>query len=116
MGCNILLDKIPPDARISIIDGGIARPQSEVRRAYRHLRPLKSLRVETRGWTLDVLNSVHAIGSREFSLADVYAHSEALAKLHPKNAHVREKIRQQLQVLRALGLIEFLGGGDYRLR
>jgi len=29
---------------------------------------------------------------------------------------VRDKIRQQLQILRDLGFVEFLGGGDYRLR
>jgi hypothetical protein len=27
---------------------------------------------------------------------------------------VRDKIRQQLQVLRDLGFVEFLGGGRYR--
>jgi type II restriction enzyme len=37
-----------------------------------------------------------------------------LQKLHPANRHVRDKIRQQLQVLRDLGLIEFLGRGGYR--
>ena len=31
------------------------------------------------------------------------------------NAHVRDKIRQQLQVLRDLGLLTFLGSGFYRL-
>jgi type II restriction enzyme len=34
--------------------------------------------------------------------------------LHPENRHVRDKLRQQLQVLRDLGLIEFLGRGRYR--
>jgi type II restriction enzyme len=34
--------------------------------------------------------------------------------LHPDNRHVRDKIRQQLQVLRNLGLVEFLGRGRYR--
>jgi type II restriction enzyme len=38
-----------------------------------------------------------------------------IAKLHPKNAHVPEKIRQQLQVLCDLGILEFLGDGNYRL-
>jgi type II restriction enzyme len=80
------------------------------------LRPLEKLAVEKRGWTLDVLNVVRSVGTNEFSLADVYAHSDALARLHPKNAHVRDKIRQQLQVLRDFGLIEFLGGGSYRMR
>jgi type II restriction enzyme len=34
--------------------------------------------------------------------------------LHPGNRHVPDKIRQQLQVLRALGFVEFLGRGRYR--
>jgi type II restriction enzyme len=46
-----------------------------------------------------------------------------LAKLHPNNTHVRDKIRQQLQILRDLGLLDFLGSssprgklrGSYRL-
>ena len=33
----------------------------------------------------------------------------------PGNRHVRDKIRQQLQVLRDLGFMEFLGGGRYRI-
>ena len=80
------------------------------------MRPLEKLAVEKRGWTLDVLNVIRSVGTNEFSLADIYAHSDVLARLHPKNAHVRDKIRQQLQVLRNLGLIEFLGGGSYRMR
>ena len=32
------------------------------------------------------------------------------------DSHVRPKIRQQLQVLRDLGLLEFLGSGSYCLR
>jgi len=32
------------------------------------------------------------------------------------DAHVRDKIRQQLQVLRDLNLLEFLAPGSYRLR
>jgi len=32
------------------------------------------------------------------------------------NRHVRAKIRQQLQILRDLGSLHFLGRGRYRLR
>jgi hypothetical protein len=40
------------------------------------------------------------------------AHSiTQLEDLDPANRHVRDKIRQQLQVLRNLGFVEFLGGG-----
>ena len=72
--------------------------------------------MEKRGWTLDVLQVVQSLNKKEFLLSDVYAHADTLAKLHPKNAHVRDKIRQQLQVLRDLGLLSFLGAGSYRLR
>ena len=116
IGCNILLNKIPQDARIPIIESGKALPASEVRQAYKRLRPLENLKVETRGWTLDVLNVVRSLNKKDFSLSDVYAHSDELAKLHPKNAHIPDKIRQQLQVLRDLNLLEFHGAGAYRLK
>jgi type II restriction enzyme len=115
IGCNILLNKIPQDARIAIVESGKATPASEVRQAYTRLRPLEHLKVETRGWTLDVLNVVRSLNKKEFSLADVYAHADGLAKLHPKNAHIPDKIRQQLQVLRDLRLLDFLAPGVYRL-
>ena len=38
-----------------------------------------------------------------------------LARLHPMNKHIRPKIRQQLQVLRDHGIVEFLGKGLYRI-
>ena len=116
VGCNILLDKIPLYARIHVIDDGKTQSTKEVRRAYQRLRPLEALQVEKRGWTLDVLQVVQSLGKTEFTLTDVYGHANALAKLHPKNLHVRDKIRQQLQVLRDLRLLDFLAPGRYRLR
>jgi type II restriction enzyme len=70
IGCNILLNKIPVDARIPIVQSGKASPASEVRQAYKRLRPLENLKVETRGWTLDVLNVVRSLNKKEFTLAD----------------------------------------------
>jgi len=63
----------------------------------------------------DVLQVVQSLGKMEFTLAEVYAHAGSLAKLHPQNRHVRDKIRQQVRVLRDLGLLEFLGSGSYCL-
>ena len=37
-----------------------------------------------------------------------------LKEKHPSNQHIPDKIRQQLQQLRDLGLIEFLGNGRYK--
>jgi len=115
VGCNIVLDRIPATARILIVDEGRVRPRPAVREAYRRLRPLERLHVEKRGWTLDVLQVVQSLNKEEFLLSDVYAHAGALSKLHPENRHVLPKIRQQLQVLRDLGHLQFLDRGRYRL-
>src|SRR2546426_492843 len=50
-----------------------------------------------------------------FSLADLYSFEDRLASMHPTNRNVRPKLRQQLQVLRDHGVLEFLGGGEYRV-
>lgn len=115
IGCNILLSHIPTDARIRVVQDGAVVPPTEVRRAYRKLKPLASLAVEKRGWTLDVLNIIRSLKKNEFDLSEVYAFESELSALHPDNHHVRDKIRQQLQVLRDLNVLNFQGGGRYEL-
>jgi type II restriction enzyme len=115
VGCNIRLDAIPDDAKIRVVVSGVPVSRGAVRRQYTRVKPLAKLDVEQRGWTLDVLNVVRSLGTDRFSLSDVYRHVGALSRLHPRNRHVRDKIRQQLQVLRDLGLLTFLGGGQYRI-
>lgn len=115
IGCNIRLDSIPADAKIRVVLSGVPLPRDTVRQQYARVRPLAQLGVEQRGWTLDVLNVVRSLGTELFSLDDVYQSEDALSRLHPRNRHVRAKVRQQLQVLRDLGLLQFLGRGRYRI-
>jgi type II restriction enzyme len=65
---------------------------------------------------VDVLNAIRRLGKPRFSLEDLYDLEPELQSAHPHNRNVRPKIRQQLQVLRDLSLIEFTGRGTYRLR
>ena len=116
VGCNIILSNIPLDARVHLVSEGMVANPKDVRRQYRRLRPLERLQVEQRGWTLDVLNVVRSLGKPEFDLAEVYESEAKLAKLHPANHNIQPKIRQQLQVLRDLGILEFLRPGEYRIR
>jgi type II restriction enzyme len=116
VGCTILLGEIPQEAKIPIISDGTVASSIDVRRRYRRLRNLGKLSVEARGWTLDVLRAIHTLNKKEFLLKEVYGFEENLARLHPENRHVQPKIRQQLQVLRNMGLVKFLGPGHYRLR
>ena len=114
VGCTILLCNIPPDVRIPWVENGMAASSREIRTKFRLINSLASIAPAERGWTLDTLNIVREIGKREFSLADVYAHVAELQALHPNNRHVRDKIRQQLQILRDFGFLQFLGKGIYR--
>lgn len=116
VGCNILLGNIPSDARIPLVVDGVPVHPMDVREQYVRLRPLEKLNYEARGWTLDVLNVVRSLSKKEFYLSDIYQRDKELAHLHPKNLHIRDKIRQQLQRLRDLGFLEFLGGGTYRVK
>ena len=116
VGCNIVLTEIPPDTRIPLVANGRPSNRKLARKQYAKVRPLAKLRPEMRGWTLDVLNLVQALRKSEFSLPEAYGLESHLSALHPGNRHVRDKIRQQLQILRDLGLVTFLGRGRYRLR
>jgi type II restriction enzyme len=83
---------------------------------WRRLLFLREESEEARGWLIEVMKCVDLIGRQEFGLQDVYAFERRLSLLFPNNRHVREKIRQQLQVLRDHGYLEFVSRGSYRLR
>jgi len=115
VGCDILLGAIPQRARIQVILDGVPITPRGVRQEFQRFRPFQHIQTKARGWTLDVLLILESFGKPEFDLEEVYAHEAKLRALHVLNRHVRPKIRQQLQVLRDMGLLEFLGRGKYRL-
>lgn len=67
-----------------------------------------------KGWKLIVFNCIQAIPKEIFTLNDINAFVPQLQNKYPKNNTIPAKIRQQLQLLRDLGLIEFLGNGNYK--
>jgi type II restriction enzyme len=105
IGCNIVLKNIPPDAKIQLISEGVPVPSHLVRESFHRLQPLKEISPKERGWTLDVLRVVRSLGKKEFSNSDIYTFESQLEHLHPNNRHIRDKIRQQLQVLRDRGFL-----------
>jgi hypothetical protein len=71
---------------------------------------------DANGWLEEVANCVLRLGKVEFTLTDMYGFEGELAKKYPRNNHIREKIRQQLQKLRDQKKLEFLGDGIYKLK
>lgn len=115
IGCNILLRSIAPEGKLRLIQNGSVTPIDEVRNWYERVKPITSIHVKQRGWTLDVLHAARRLGKLRFSLNEMYDVENSLAELHPNNKNVRAKIRQQLQVLRDLNLLRFRGSGEYEL-
>jgi type II restriction enzyme len=76
IGCNIALNRIPPDARIPIVTTSASpclsgsnscsfvqfvSPPEQVRAQFRKIKPLQEIPITQRGWMLDILNIVHRI-------------------------------------------------------
>lgn len=116
VGCNIRLDQVPEAGKVWFVRDGAARPREAVLEDWREMLFLRRASRSARGWLVEVLRCVEAIGRPEFTLADVYGFEPRLAALYPGNRNVRPKIRQQLQALRDAGVLTFEGGGRYRVR
>ncbi|WP_411287242.1 DpnI domain-containing protein [Phenylobacterium sp.] len=115
VGCNILLDRIPLSGRIVLLKDRVPTPASVVQEQWRRTLFLRDASEMARGWLIEVMKAVEALGRSEFDLEDVYAAEAKLQTQYPNNRNIRPKIRQQLQVLRDKGYLQFIGHGVYRL-
>ncbi|MCK4312525.1 MAG: hypothetical protein KAW88_07305 [Candidatus Cloacimonetes bacterium] len=75
---------------------------------------IESVLMNLTSWKKDVFKCLLEIEDDLFSLEQIYRFSRKLQELHPQNLNVEPKIRQQLQYLRDLGLIEFVKPGVYK--
>lgn len=67
------------------------------------------------GWLRLTLQGVLAMPPNQFRMDDLLGVCAPLAsRQYPRNHHVDAKLRQQLQILRDLGLVEFVERGVYR--
>ena len=65
-------------------------------------------------WEKEIFHCLGEIATGIFKLSQVYSFEALLQLKFPRNHHIRDKIRQQLQNLRDIGLIEFVEPGIYR--
>jgi hypothetical protein len=65
-------------------------------------------------WKKDVFECLLKLNNDVFSINEVYFFEKYLKELHPNNRNVKAKIRQQLQYLRNIGLVEFSSPGRYK--
>ena len=113
VGCNIDLRKVPESGKVFLVKDQQVIPRENVTEQFQKTLFLRTQSIASRGWTLDVWQCIDRLED-SFSLNQVYAFADLLKIKHPENNHVNDKIRQQLQVLRDKGIIEFTGRGQYR--
>lgn len=65
-------------------------------------------------WKKDIFIHLTKINNNIFDLNNVYSFANELQLKHPDNKNIKPKIRQQLQYLRDLGLLEFIKPGVYK--
>lgn len=114
VGCSILLNTIPETGKIPIIENGREHDKEEILQRVSIANALQIRDMNARGWLFDVLSCVENINGTSFTLSEIYRFEDRLQILHPDNHNIKAKMRQQLQILRDRGIIEFVGRGKYR--
>jgi type II restriction enzyme len=115
VGCNILLQQIPPSGRIFLVRGGVIEAKADVMARWQRTLFLRDQPEGAKGWLLNIMRCIEQLRVPEFSLDDLYSFEDELRRAYSGNQNIRPKIRQQLQVLRDRGYLEFLGAGRYRM-
>lgn len=113
--CDIDLSLIPPDGKIVVVAGSKVRPAQQARAAFRASAGFEAIPMDKRGWVALVLKAVRDAGKSIFTNADIYAFADKMHEVYPGNSHIEPKIRQKLQDLEALGYIERIEKGVYRV-
>ncbi len=117
VGCNILLNHIPQTGKIFFVRDGQIEPKEKVLAGWKKTLFLRDEKeISAKGWLLDIMLCVEKLAKKEFSLDEMYAFENNLSKKHPDNRHIKDKIRQQLQVLRDKNYLEFTSRGNYQLK
>ena len=113
IGCNIDLRQVPNSGKVFLVKDEKVILRDKVTQHFQQTLFLRTQSIDSRGWTLDVWQCIDRLDDN-FNLQQVYAFADTLQLKHPNNNYIHDKIRQQLQVLRDKGIIEFLGRGRYQ--
>lgn len=114
VGCNINLSKISDSGKVFLVKNSQIIDSKIVNAMFRKTLFLREKSKEAKGWVIDIMNCVDAIKKESFSLDEIYAFEGKLKVKYPNNNFIKDKIRQQLQILRDKGIIEFVGRGKYK--
>ncbi len=114
VGCNINISNVSELGKIFLIKNSqVANPEI-VSKSFKKTLFIREKKKASKGWILDILKCVDSIDSDIFSLEMMYKFEDELKLKYPNNSFIKDKIRQQLQLLRDKGIIEFISRGNYK--
>ncbi len=114
IGCNIDISKVADAGKIFLIKNAQTINQEFVKETFNKTLFLRTKSKDAKGWILDVMICVDLIKKETFTLDEIYKFEQKLKIKYPNNNFIKDKIRQQLQLLRDKGIIEFVGRGKYK--
>ena len=114
IGCNIDLSRVPNAGKVYLVKNANVLDKKSVQDKFTKTLFLRKSSKEAKGWLLDIMSYLDEIPTTDFTLDTVYAFEDKLKQKYPDNNHIKDKIRQQLQILRDKNIIEFKERGNYR--
>lgn len=114
VGCNIDISKVTDSGKVFLVKDTKVIDSNIVKESFNKTLFLREKSKDAKGWILDIMTCIDSIKKESFSLDEVYIFEKNLKEKYPNNNFIKDKIRQQLQVLRDKGIIEFTGRGKYR--
>jgi type II restriction enzyme len=114
VGCNINISNIAEAGKVFLIKNSNIIDQNKVSFAFNQTLFLREKNIDAKGWILDIMRCVDHLKNSSFTLEEMYTFENSLKLKYPNNNFIKDKIRQQLQLLRDKGLIEFIGRGKYK--
>jgi type II restriction enzyme len=114
IGCNIDISNVAEAGKVFLVKETKVIDRNVVKNSFNRTLFLRDKSSDSKGWILDIMHCIDAIKKNEFTLDEIYQFENKLKLKYPKNNFIKDKIRQQLQVLRDKRIIEFAGRGNYK--
>jgi type II restriction enzyme len=114
VGCNIDLSKVSNLGKVFLVKNTQIINSKSVIESFSRMLFLRNVAENAKGWILDIMNCIDSISKETFTLDEMYFFESQLKLKYPGNNFIKDKIRQQLQILRDKGIIEFVSRGNYK--
>jgi type II restriction enzyme len=114
IGCNIDISKVAESGKIFLVKNSEIIDHEVVNQSFNKTLFLREKSSDAKGWILEIMKCVDEIKTDTFRLDEIYNFEPKLKLKYPNNNYIKDKIRQQLQILRDKEIIEFIGPGKYK--